>query len=58
MSDNIFSKHFEILFAFFPEDMLWYFMHIVSNGDNLHEMSNPVFWERIRKLSFIFRMLN
>ena len=22
-------------------------MHIVSNGDNLHEMSNPVFWETI-----------
>ena len=25
-------------------------MHIVStNGDDLHEMSNPAFWEIIRK---------
>ena len=24
-------------------------MQIVSNGDNLHEMPNPVFWEKIRK---------
>ena len=21
-------------------------MQIVSNGDNLHEMSNPVFWKK------------
>ena len=24
-------------------------MQIVSNGDSLHEMSNPIFWEKIRK---------
>ena len=24
-------------------------MQILSIGDNLHEMSNPVFWEKIRK---------
>ena len=24
-------------------------MQIVSNGDNLHEMSNPVFWEKNTK---------
>ena len=24
-------------------------MQIVSNGDNLHEMPNPVFWEKIKK---------
>ena len=24
-------------------------MQIVSNGDNLHEMSNPVFWEKQEK---------
>ena len=23
---------------------LWPFMHIISNGDNLHEMSKPVSW--------------
>ena len=24
-------------------------MQIVSSGDNLHEMSNPVFWEKKEK---------
>ena len=24
-------------------------MQIVSTGDNLHEMSKPVFWERLEK---------
>ena len=24
-------------------------MQIVSNGDDLHEMSNPVFWENKKK---------
>ena len=26
--------------------MFWHFMQIVSFGDNLHEMSKPVFWEK------------
>ena len=25
-------------------------MQVVSNGDNLHEMSNPVYSEQIRKI--------
>ena len=41
-ADNI-SKEF---FLFFPENRFWHFMQIVSNGDNLHEISNPVFWEK------------
>ena len=28
------------------ENRIWPFLQIVSNGDNLHEMSNPVFWEK------------
>ena len=24
-------------------------MQIVSSGDNLHEMSNPVFWKKLEK---------
>ena len=28
---------------------IWHFMQIVSNGDNLHEMSNLVFWEKNKK---------
>ena len=35
-----------IFFLFFPENRIWHFMQIVSLGDNLHEMSNPVFWEK------------
>ena len=26
-------------------------MQIVSNGDNLHEMSNPVFWENKKNIT-------
>ena len=41
---NIFSHwHFKIFFFLFPENRIWQFMQIVSNGDNLHEMSIPVF---------------
>ena len=41
---KIFSRqHFEIFLLFFQENVIWYFMQIVSNGDNLHEMSNSVF---------------
>ena len=32
--------HQVIFFLFFPESRIWHFMQIVSNGDNLHEMSN------------------
>ena len=28
---------------FFFSPRIWHFMQIVSNGDNLHEMSNPIF---------------
>ena len=37
------QMNFEI---FFPETTIWHFMHIVSLGDNLHEVSNPIFWEK------------
>ena len=39
----------KFLFQHFSENRYWYFMHIVSNGDNLYEMPNPVFWKKIRK---------
>ena len=29
-------------FLFFLESRIWHFMQIVSLGDNLHEVSNPV----------------
>ena len=38
-------------FLFFPENRIWHFMEIVSIGDNLHEKPNPVFCEKIIKIS-------
>ena len=29
-------------------------MQIVSNGDNLHEMLNPVFWEKKKKKNIAY----
>ena len=44
---KIFSRqHTEIFSLFFPENRIWHFMQIVSIGDNLHEMSDAVFWEK------------
>ena len=34
------------IFVFYPENRIRHFMQIVSIGDNLHDMSNPVFWEK------------
>ena len=31
---------------FFPENRHGHFMQIVSYGDNLHEMSKLIFWEK------------
>ena len=34
-------------------------MQIVSIGDNLHEMSNPLFWEKKEKHhQFVVRVVN
>ena len=41
--------HHGPLVLFFPEVRIWHFMQIVSNGNNLHEMSKPVFWKKIKK---------
>ena len=38
------------VFLLIPENRLWHFMQIVSWGDNLREMSKPVFWEQNRKI--------
>ena len=47
---KIFSRqHIEIFFLFFAENRFWHFIQIASNGDNLYEMSNSVFWVKIGK---------
>ena len=43
LGKNFSRQHFEIFYLFFPENRLWHFMQIVSLGDNLLEMSMPVF---------------
>ena len=35
-----------IFFLFFLENRIWNFMQIVSKGHNLHEISNPIFYEK------------
>ena len=46
---NFSRQHFEVFFLFFPESKIQHFMQIVSIGDNLHEMSNPVFCGQLKK---------
>ena len=41
-----------VVLLFFPENRIWHFMQIVSLGDNLHEMSYPVSWEKKKKKKF------
>ena len=46
---SYFSKKTEFdtsKFQLFPENRIKHFMQIVTIGDNLHEMFNPVFWEK------------
>ena len=33
-----------LMVLFFTENRIWDFMQIVSIRNNVHEMSNPVFW--------------
>ena len=47
---NFSRHHFEIFFTFSPENRIRHFMQIVSIGDNLHAMSNPIFWEKQEKI--------
>ena len=46
LGKNFSRQHFEIFFLFLPENRIWHFMQIVSYGDNLHEMSNPICLEK------------
>ena len=46
---NLADDKLVIFFLFSPENRIWHFMQIVSIGDNLHELSNPVFWEKKEK---------
>ena len=42
-----------IIILLFPENRLGHFMQFVSLGDNLHEMSKPVFWNGVYVIVFM-----
>ena len=46
LGKNFSRRHFEIFFLFFPENGLSQIMQNVSFRDTLHEMSEPIFWEK------------
>ena len=49
LGKHLSSQHFGFFFFFFFfffRKPISHLMQIVSKGDNLHEMSNPVFWEK------------
>ena len=46
---NFSRWHFEIFVLFLTENRIWHFTLIVSSGDNLREMSKPVFLDRKKK---------
>ena len=46
-----------VFFLIFPRKQVLHFMPIVSNGDNLHEMSKPVFSEKQEKYILKCRLL-
>ena len=43
LGKNFSRQHFEVVFLLFLENRFWHFMQIVSLGDNLHEVSDPIF---------------
>ena len=55
LGKNFSRQYFEIyfFFLFFPENKIWHFMQIASLGDNLLEMSKPIFREN-KKISVFF----
>ena len=50
LGNNFSRQQLGIFFLFFLENRLQHFMQIVSSGDNLHEMSKSIFWEKKEKI--------
>ena len=42
LSPNTYPEQFLCMFCF--QNRICHFMQIVSNEDDLHEVSNPIFW--------------
>ena len=45
-----------IIISYFPENRTWHVIQIVYFGDNIHEMSYPISWEKYFFFS-IYRLL-
>ena len=50
LGKNFSRQKFEIYFLFCPKNKLWYFMQIISSGDSLHGMSEPIFGEKNKNI--------
>ena len=48
---NLADENLMIFMLFPPENKLWHFMQTVSLGDNLHEMSKHIFYQKKKKKS-------
>ena len=47
LGKNFSRRYFEIFFLFFPRKQdLTFYANCITNGDNLHNVSNPVSWEK------------
>ena len=46
-----------LIFSPFPRKQDLTFLQIISIGDNLHEMSNPVSWENMKIISICHLLL-
>ena len=46
---DVFSYFFFFFFFFFLENRIWLFMQFVSSEDNLCEISEHIFWEKLEK---------
>ena len=58
LSINFQQTTFWNIFLIFPGNRIRYFVQIISNGDNLHEMLTSVFWKKkIRKVSSVCCLL-
>ena len=52
LGKNFSRRYFEIFFLFFPRKQdLSFYANCIRNGDNLHNVSNPVSWKNIINLS-------
>ena len=57
---KVFSRQQSCIFLTFPrkQDLTFHKFSAKKNGDSLHEMSNPVFWENVYNKDILHEMSN